>query len=137
VSYPPRILPPAAVLAKRLEGDHSLTMTALGAEYGVSRQAVAKALGKAQIEPDRPKPHSLKPFVPWRVKVAHEQHLHVRMLRLYGREQLGLPIPRERQRIFRDWKDGMDRLGLVVTYSPETGFGVDERRDGDERYWRP
>lgn len=132
-----RILPPAQELADRLEKDHDLTFTALADEYGVSRQAVRKAIEKAHIELNRPKPYSLKRFVPWRVKVAHEQHLHVRMLRLYAREQLGLSIPKDRQTKYRNWRHDMDELDLVVTYSPETGFSVDQRRDGDERYWRP
>lgn len=132
-----RILPPAAELAERFKQDKTLTFTALAAEFGVTRQAVRKALEKAHIQVERPNPHSLKQFVPWRVKVIHEQHLHVRMLRLYARQRLGLPIPRDRQKIYREWRHDMDELGLVVTYSPETGFGVDERRPGDERYWRP
>lgn len=134
---PTRILPPAKELAKRLEGDHSLTFTALAAEYGVSRQAVKKAIEKARIEINRPKPPSLKPFIPWRVRVAHEQHLHVRMLRLYGREQLGLEIPSDRRRRYEEWKRDMDAFDLVVTYDPEVGFSADARRDGDSRYWRP
>jgi hypothetical protein len=132
-----RILPPAKELAARLEQDHHLTLTALAAEYGVSRQAVKKAIDKAQVTVHRPQPHSLKHFVPWRVKVIHEQHLNVRMLRLYGRQQLGLEIPKDRRKKFEEWIRDMDLLNLVVTYSPETGFGVDERREGDERYWRP
>lgn len=132
-----RILPSAEVLAKRLEEDHNLSLTALGAEYGVSRQAVLKALRRAQVEPNRPKPHSLKQFVPWRVKVAHEQDLHVRMLRWFAREQLGLSIPQDRMKKYREWRETMDTLDLVVTYSPETGFGTDKRRPGDGKYWRP
>lgn len=134
---PTRILPPARELAERLEKDHNLTFTALAEEFGVSRQAIRKAIEKAHIELDRPKPHSLKQFVPWRVKVIHEQDLHVRMLRLYAREKLGLPIPKDRQKKYREWRADMDLLDLVVTYSPETGFALDDRRDGDERYWRP
>lgn len=132
-----RILPPADELAKQLESDHSLTFTALAEKYGVSRQAVMKAINKAHIELERPKPHSLKQFVPWRVKVAHEQDLNVRMLRLYARQILGFPIPKDRQKKYAEWRQYMDALDLVVTYSPETGFAVDERRPGDERYWRP
>lgn len=132
-----RFLPDAEILKKKLEADHDLSLTALGREYGVSRQAVLKALRKAHAEPNRPGPHSLKAFVPWRVKVAHEQDLLVRMLRLYAREQKGLPIPRDRMKQYREWRETMDLLDLVVTYSPEHGFGTDERRPGDGRYWRP
>lgn len=134
---PIRILPPAKELAARLEADHSLTLTALGAEFGVSRQAVVKALRKAQVTVNRPERHSLKPFIPWRVKVAHEQHLLVRMLRLYAREQLGLTIPRDRRKLYGEWRRDMDKLGLVVTYDYEKGFDLDERREGDQKYWRP
>lgn len=132
-----RILPPAEEIAAAFKDDPELTFTAYAARFGVSRQAVKKALDVAEIELNRPSPYTLKQFVPWRVKVAHEQHLHVRMLRIYAREKLGLPLPRERLRAYREWRQDMDELGLVVTYSPEAGFGVDERRPGDERYWRP
>lgn len=132
-----RILPAAKVLAGRLEKDHSLTYTALADEYGVTRQAVTKALQRAKIEPKRPSPYSLKQFVPWRVKVQHEQHVLVRMLRVYAREQLGMPVPKDRRRMYARWRHDMDQYGLVVTYDPETGFDTDLRRDGDERYWRP
>lgn len=132
-----RLLPDAEILKKQLEADHQLSLTALGRQYGVSRQAVLKALRKAHAEPNRPGPHSLKEYVPWRVKVAHEQDFLVRMLRLYAREQKGLPLPREREKKYREWRETMDLLDLVVTYSPEVGFSTDERQPGDGKYWRP
>lgn len=133
----PRILPPGDELVRVFQRDSSLTYTAVARRYGVTRQAVVKALGPRVAQLNRPPARSLKLFVPWRVRVEHEQDFLVRMLRLYAREQLGFGVASGRRRGYYSWKREMDDRNLVVTYDRETGFALDERREGDAAYWRP
>ena len=134
---PARILPPAKELAERLKNDPNLSFSELSRQYGVSRQALTQALRRAHLEVSRGPAYTVKEFVPWRVKVEHEQHLYIRMLRLWAREQKGLPLPKDRVKIYRELLAWLDDNDLVIAYDRETGFSAVPREDGDGRYWRP
>jgi hypothetical protein len=124
------------VLLKEL-AQPGVSIREVGERYGVSRQAVSNALGREGVQLGRGRAYSLKSVIPWRVRVAHEDDYHLRYLRLYGRKVNGLPLTAAQDRRLKAWCAAREEEETVVCYDPESGFSLDVRQAGDERYWRP
>lgn len=95
--------------------------------YGVTRAAVSKAARTYNLDSGRV---SYDEFIPWRAKVEHQRDYAVRMLRLYGRRQMGLPLDDRDVRYLDRWLEELRRLEAVVDYDPERGFYYTRRREG-------
>lgn len=86
--------------------------------YGVTRAAVSAAIRARKLNiPARP---SYKDYIPWVIttdeptKWAHP----VRMLRIYGKQQQGIPVPPEDARRAKEFFDWLAADGLVIDYDP-------------------
>lgn len=108
----------------------------LGAEYGVSREAIYKRL--RQIPGlTKPRPRYTD-TIPWKVAQEHTYATPVALLRLLGRQLVNQAEGRDEWAGFSraaktrltNWLAGLDQAGLVVTYgrdippnpaSPDTG----------------
>lgn len=99
--------------------------------YGVTRQAVSKALAASHLRQPR---HSFKPYAPWKVRTVHQNAYQLRMLRLHGREQMGLPIAEGDKRQLEAFRARLDELDVVVDYDREEGFFYVPREEGDTEY---
>lgn len=130
-----RKLPDVKVLVKHLE-EEGMTYAQVAELYGSSKQAVSAALDRANVDLGRAQ-RSYRDHIPWRVKVEHNSHLLVKMLRLHARSQLGLPIQPADLAKHDQWLQYMKLHDAVVVYHPDHGFGLDERRPGDSDLTRP
>lgn len=136
-----RQLPPVDELVHMREVQ-GLTLTqmvdTIEREHGetVTTSAVSQALARAGKAQPAPRYNDV---IPWRVMMIHQKHQHLRMLRLYGREQAGLPLDEQQKRRLENWKKKLDEKNAVVHYRPheEPGFVLVPRREGiDKGYTR-
>ena len=110
----PKILPTSDVLVKlRQQG---WTYDDIAAEYGVTKGAVYLALRQAKAVKDRPRYDQL---IPWTVKSEHASARPAMMLRLFGRREAGLEIPRPKARMLDKWLAEVREADVVVDYAPD------------------
>jgi hypothetical protein len=103
------------------------TLKSVADEYGATRQAVSNCLRGAGVgAPNAVQPY--KDWIPWRVRVPHNNDKIVRKLRRYARMQMGEQFrPGETANLNR-WIERMHQLGVVIDYHPEVGFMYVPRR---------
>lgn len=132
----PRTLPDSNSELEKLLRRH--TMTEIAEMYGVTAQAVSKAVRDRNLSVERRT--SYKEYIPWRVKVEHSELYPRRMLRLYAMEQTGKPLTEKQAGQLRLFKQRLDELDAVVHYDPEHPNGPFlylRRREGvDKGYVR-
>lgn len=122
-----RKLPPHDVVAA-LVRDHGWSTYRIADEYGATRAAVTHCLRQLGIESPRA-PASYKEYIPWRVKVAHNEGVIIRKLRLWARAQMRLEVtPAQRQQLDQ-WEALM--RDYVVDYDAECGFAYVPRQPGE------
>ncbi len=136
------------------------TVPQLAEMYHVSTAAVRRMLEREGLEGIVPMGRpSYRDFIPWTVKVKHNQDYAVRCLRLYFRSLgLGPPLhdqalaaktepltPAEASRVsslakLRGLLAGfvaeLNDQEVVVTYDPDQGFYYVPRKEGDRHYVR-
>lgn len=124
-----RKLPPDEEVI-RLVVDEGRTLQSIADEFGASRQAVSNRLREAGVgAPKAIQPY--KDWIPWRVRVAHNNDKIVRKLRRYARVQMGESFrPGEVANLSR-WIGQMRSLGVVIDYHPEVGFMYVPRRSDE------
>lgn len=97
----------------------------------VTRGAVSAALSRAGKSTDKARYLAV---IPWRVKIHHLREYPVRMLRLLGRHEAGIPLSgRESQRL-RSWLEMLNTEQVVVAYDPDNhkqGFHYIDEKYGD------
>jgi hypothetical protein len=115
-----RKLPPDLEVI-RLVFNEGRSLQSVADEFGSSRQAVSACLRSA----GRQAPNSVQPYrdwIPWRVRVPHNNDKIVRKLRRYARWQMGERFTPGEIASLNRWVDRMHRLGVVVDYHPDIGF---------------
>jgi hypothetical protein len=124
-------LPPDEEVVRLVTGE-GRTLQSIADEYGASRQAVSNCLRNAGVgSPKAIQPY--KDWIPWRVKVSHNNDKIVRKLRRYARLQMGETFrPGEVANLER-WIARMRTLDVVIDYSPEVGFIYVPRRPDEPR----
>lgn len=107
-------------------------MQSVADEYGASRQAVSNCLREAGIGA----PNAIQPYknwIPWKVRVAHNNDKIVRKLRRYARMEMGEQFrPGEVANLHR-WIQRMRDLDVLIDYHPEVGFMYVPRRSDEAR----
>jgi hypothetical protein len=108
------------------------TLQSVADEYGASRQAVSNCLRGAGIgAPNAIQPY--KDWIPWKVRVAHNNDKIVRKLRRYARMEMGEQFrPGEIANLHR-WIGRMQALDVVIDYHPEVGFMYVPRQPHEAR----
>lgn len=126
-----RKLPPDEEVI-RLIVQEGRTLQSVADEYGATRQAVSNCLRNAGLgAPGAIQPY--KDWIPWRVRVPHNNDKIVRKLRRYARMQMGEQFrPGEIANLHR-WIQRMQALGVVIDYHPEVGFMYVPRRNDEAR----
>lgn len=115
-----RKLPPDEEVVRLVVQD-GRTLQSIADEYGASRQAVSNCLRNA----GHGAPNAIQPYkdwIPWRVRVTHNNDKIVRRLRRYARMQMGEEFRPGEQANLDRWIQRMQALGVVVDYHPEVGF---------------
>lgn len=90
--------------------------------YRVSRSAIGMALLRHGLKSSRARPEYPE-LIPWTVHPDHRMHNDVRMLRLEGRRQAGLPMSDSAMRWLEQWKDDLRRRNAVIHYEADTPEG--------------
>jgi hypothetical protein len=126
-----RKLPPNEEVVRLVVQD-GRTLQSIADEYGASRQAVSNCLrGAGHGAPNAIQPY--KDWIPWRVRVIHNNDKIVRRLRRYARMQMGEHFRPGEEANLRKWVERMRDLGVVVDYHPDTGFVYVPRRSDEPR----
>lgn len=96
----------------------------------VTRAAVAQAVVRSNLGGPRMR---YKEHIPWHVEQTHLLSYPVRMLRLLGRRDAGLPMKEGEAARLDSWLETLDRENAVVAYDPtsEDGFAYVPREAGD------
>lgn len=95
--------------------------------YGTSRQAVSQCLNRQGVRaPRATSPYT--EFIPWRVKLVHNNHRIIRRLRKWARFRLGdTSLTNGELEHLHKWVAWLHQSRLVVDYSPEVGFFYTDR----------
>lgn len=103
--------------------------------YGVTENAVYRALREAGLTTPRPR---YTDTMPWVVASEHEQAYAATMLRELAKRKQGLE-PGNKGRYLDRWLERLDAAGQVVAYDREKGFHLVKRRasDGDGYIRKP
>lgn len=116
----------------RLVVQEGRTLQSVADQYGASRQAVSNCLRAAgQGAPNAIQPY--KDWIPWRVRVSHNNDKIVRKLRRFARLEMGEEFRPGEIANLRRWAERMRQLGVVVDYHPEVGFMYVPRRPDEPR----
>lgn len=96
----------------------------------VTRAAVSAALARAGAPPMR---NRYPELLPWRVKIQHDAHYALRMLRAEARQRRGEELPHAETSRLETWKETLRRNQVVVHYDPDApgGFFYVKARRGD------
>lgn len=86
----------------------------------VTRAAVSAALARAGAPPMR---NRYPELLPWRVKVEHDNHYALRMLRAEARQRRGEELPEREVTRLETWKQTLTQNGVVVHYDPDAPGG--------------
>lgn len=126
-----RILPSDSKLADLVEQGmtHQQIADWVEAQTGepVTRAAVATALYRAGLT----KRVRYDKHIPWTVPVEHQHDYNLWMLRVWARDDMGLPVSETDMKRYRAWRERLDEAGAVVAFDPAVGFFAVERRDSD------
>lgn len=126
-----RKLPPDEEVV-RLVVEEGRTLQSVADEYGSSRQAVSNCLRNAgHGAPNAVQPY--KEWIPWRVRVIHNNDKIIRKLRRYARMQLGEEFRPGEVANLQKWVDHMRTLNVVIDYHPDTGFMYVPRRSDEPK----
>lgn len=95
----------------------------------VTRAAVSAALARAGAPPMR---NRYAELLPWRVKVEHDNHYALRMLRAEARHRRGEQLPERELTRLETWRRTLLENGVVVHYDPDApgGFFYVKARKG-------
>lgn len=98
----------------------------------VARSTISAALSRAGLTETQVRYTS---EIPWRVESRHLREYPVRMLRLLGRKNAGLPLNREEEIRLDNWLELLDSENAVVAYAPDSavGFHYTERITSDPK----
>lgn len=138
----PRYVPSDSILAKWREEGLSLNemVDRIEKETGhrVARSTVASALSRAGLT-NRVR---YTDEIPWpRIKVEHNRHYALTMLRYLARRNQGLPLDDNQEERLDSWLDRLDEENAVVTYredSPDGFYYIPRKKsDGDGVVRRP
>lgn len=107
--------------------------------FGVTRAAVSAAIRSRKL--NIPHRASYKDFIPWVITTAEPtKWAHpVRMLRIYGKQQQGLPVPPEDARRAKEFFDWLREDQLVIDYDPSDAddpWKYVPAEDGDTHFVR-
>lgn len=130
---PPRILPSESILRRWIEEEgltHQQCADRVFAQTGVkvSRASVSASLSKAGYTKRVRYPE----LIPWRVRVDHNRHHFLNMLRLEGRSQAGVRLSEHDRRQLESFKRRLEESNAVVAYIRDTdeGWFLVHRRPG-------
>lgn len=110
----PRTLPESDSELERLLRKH--TMEEIASMYGVTGQAVSKAVRDRKL--NTPRRTSYKQYVPWRVRVEHSEDYPRRMLRFYAQAQEGKVLTLKQSQQLAKFVAKLDADDAVVQYDP-------------------
>jgi hypothetical protein len=107
--------------------------------FGVTRAAVSAAVRSRKL--NIPTRASFKEYIPWTITTPEHTHwAHpVRMLRIYGKLQQGLPVPPSDERRAKEFFDWLREDDLVIDYdpsNPDDPWIYVPREEGDEHFVR-
>jgi hypothetical protein len=125
----PAVVDPQAAAKMFGEG---MTHREIGEYFGVSQQAVSKALSKLRHEiTDGSKP---LPRWPWKMRSYHTEGTNglYRLMQAYRKHAAGLEVSDRDLRDANALRRASEKLGMAVTYTPAEGFMWTTRRDGEE-----
>lgn len=97
----------------------------------VTRGAVSAALSRAGKATAK---NRYLAVTPWRVKIHHLREYPVRMLRLLGRRQAGIPLSNRESQRLDSWLGMIEAERVVVAYDPDNhkqGFHYIDEKYGD------
>lgn len=132
----PRLIPSDSILQSMVESGltHQEIADVISRETGrsVGRSTISAALSRAGLT-DRIRYDSV---IPWpRIKMEHNHHYALSMLRLKARIDADLPVTEENLKRFESWERKLRENNAVVVYRPDSpdGFYYCPRRpeDGD------
>lgn len=134
-------LPEVAVIMEHRSA--GMSNNEIGAQYGVTGEAVRLALKRHGVELPRLRNNHAK-YIPWRIRADHANDPLVRRLRLYSKRQQGVPLDERDRLMLEEWEDFMrganpHGLELAVHYDrndPE-GFWLEPKKPGDRDYIAP
>ena len=86
----------------------------------VTRAAVSAALSRAGVPPMR---NRYPELLPWRVRVEHDSHYALRMLRAEARQRRGEELPHQEESRLETWKNTLRKNNVVVHYDPDAPGG--------------
>jgi hypothetical protein len=116
----------------RLVLEEGRTLRSVADEYGATRQAVSACLhDNGAYAPNAVMPY--REWIPWRVRVPHNNDKIVRRLRRYARWQMGETFSEKEINNLSRWISRMRQLGVVVDYDPKAGFFYSPRRPDEPR----
>lgn len=125
-----RKLPPDAVVVD-LVCRHGHSTSEIAREYGASRQAVSQCLRRASVRAPG-EAISYGRLIPWRVRVQHNMDKPIRMLRLWARREMGLPLTPRYTAELDQWLAFLRDTDQVLCYDRDEGFYYDLREPEDE-----
>ena len=129
---------PANEEVVRMVQEEGRTYGEIAEEYGCSRQAVYHVMRHAGLRSPRSPEQSYREYIPWTgVAVEHNNDLLVKRLRMYARQQLGLPLSPEKTAKLDQWLAYMREHQAIVVYDRAVGFRLARRRPGEEGLARP
>ncbi len=85
--------------------------------YGVSPQAVSKAIRDRNLNAERRV--SYKQYIPWRIKMDHQESYPHRMLRLWAMSENGKDLTGKQARQLERFVAKLQEDGTVVHYEPD------------------
>lgn len=123
---------PSNDVVRWLVCDEGWSVQRVADKYGTAKSAVSACLRRMDVHSPREQTVSYKDFVPWRVRVEHNNTDLVRKLRLYGRRRMGLSMRPDQLARLDQFLALLEETGQVVAYSPDKGFYYVPRLPQDE-----